>query len=350
MKNYITLIAFCIVSFSHIQAQENANQVAAPGTPSDAGAAVITPGDNATPRPPVDSANVTNSDKDKNIASSDANKDNQGDAKKGDADPVDEDGVPLNAVFKDENAVNIKIMKYPKIRQADVMYSKRIWREVPFTEKMNKAMGSPKQGIAQVIINAVLNGELTAYANPDDGSDDVFKKKLSIEDVKKLLGGTPEKIQYAPDPNRPDYLVDTVVVNKFDPNSVKKIRLEEDWIIDTKRSLMEPRILAIALLKDIVTQAGETLDGSLPLFWISFKQARKVFANSKVPNKHNDVANITYDGLFVKRLFSSYIVKESNPENLRIVDKTGGQNVKALKESDRISEGLLDKEQDMWSW
>jgi hypothetical protein len=50
----------------------------------------------------------------------------------------------------------------------------------------------------------------------------------------------------------------------------------------------------------------------------------------------------------MKRIFSSYIVKVSNPDDLRIKDYA--QGIDKLYEAERIKKELLDFEHDMWSY
>jgi hypothetical protein len=50
----------------------------------------------------------------------------------------------------------------------------------------------------------------------------------------------------------------------------------------------------------------------------------------------------------MKRLFASYIVKESNPEDLRFKDYAVG--IDKLYESERVKKALMDFEHDLWSF
>jgi hypothetical protein len=66
-------------------------------------------------------------------------------------------------------------------------------------------------------------------------------------------------------------------------------------------------------------------------------------------NRHNDATGLSYDDVFVKRLFSSYIVKQSNTDDLRIKDYIR-DDIDRLFESERIKKTLMDYEQDLWSY
>ena len=73
-----------------------------------------------------------------------------------------------------------------------------------------------------------------------------------------------------------------------------------------------------------------------------------MFANADVFNLFNDAQRRTYEDLFQKRYFSSYIIKESN-----VYDRNVGEyarHMDALAESERIKEELFLLEHDLWHY
>ena len=88
--------------------------------------------------------------------------------------------------------------------------------------------------------------------------------------------------------------------------------------------------------------------GYKPLFWIYFPDVRPLLAKSEVYNRFNDAARFTYDDLFWKRMFTSYIYKESNVFDRKIVDYAKG--IDQQLESDRIKNEISDFEQSLWSY
>ena len=94
-------------------------------------------------------------------------------------------------------------------------------------------------------------------------------------------------------------------------------------------------------------QDGESI-GFTPLFWLYYPECRYVFANADVFNLFNDAQRRTYEDLFQKRYFSSYIVKESNVYDRSIISYA--RTLDALAESERIKEKIRNFEHDMWSW
>jgi gliding motility associated protien GldN len=92
---------------------------------------------------------------------------------------------------------------------------------------------------------------------------------------------------------------------------------------------------------------GESM-GYAPLFWLYYPECRYVFANADVFNLFNDAQRRTYEDLFQKRYFSSYIVKHSNVYDRSIGEFARGMD--ALAESERIKEELFNLEHDLWHY
>jgi gliding motility associated protien GldN len=127
---------------------------------------------------------------------------------------------------------------------------------------------------------------------------------------------------------------------------VVKFRIKEDWMFDKQRGEMITRIVGIAPMVKL-RAGGQTLEDQ-PAFWIYFPEARHIFVTKEVVNRGNDATGLSYDDVFNKRIFDSYIVKESNPDDLRIKDYAEGFD--RLYESERVKKELFDYEHDLWSY
>jgi hypothetical protein len=57
---------------------------------------------------------------------------------------------------------------------------------------------------------------------------------------------------------------------------------------------------------------------------------------------------MSFDDVFIRRMFSSYIYKESNVNDLRIEDYAAGRDI--LVEADRIKYQIVDFEQALWEY
>lgn len=253
---------------------------------------------------------------------------------------------PLDGYYQKTNILSAKVSPYASLRESDVMFSKRIWREIDLREKVNMIFASPKSRLITVLTDAIQAGELTAYdasSTKDDVNGDEFSVVLKPEEAMAKFADSVLVPIFDKDGNQTGTVVKA---GEFNPDSIVKFRIKEDWIFDKQRSVFEPRIVGIAPMIKI-SAAGQAFDEQ-PAFWIYFPEARHLLVTQEVVNRNNDATGLSYDDIFMKRVFSSYIVKESNPEDLRIKDYAIG--IDRLYESERVKKELMDFEHDLWSF
>jgi gliding motility associated protien GldN len=254
---------------------------------------------------------------------------------------------PLDGYYKKTNILSAKVTPYAPLRESDVVFSKRLWQEIDLREKMNTYMASPKSRLIDVLMDAIAAGELTAYdPNPtkEDPGGDGFSKPLTPGEAKARLADSSlvTKVDTAG-----NVLSSNRVAGEFNPDSIVRFRIKEDWMFDKQRSVFEPRIIGIAPLIKPKAGAGMELD-PLPAFWIYFPEARQVLATKEVVNRDNDATGLSYDDVFMKRIFTAYVVKQSNNKDERIKDYA--QGIDKLYESQRIKKTLMDWELDLWQY
>ena len=253
---------------------------------------------------------------------------------------------PLDGYYQKTNILSAKVSPYASLRESDVMFRKRIWREIDLREKVNMIFASPKSRLITVLTDAIQAGELTAYdasSTKDDVNGDEFSVVLKPEEAMAKFADSVLVPIFDKDGNQTGTVVKA---GEFNPDSIVKFRIKEDWIFDKQRSVFEPRIVGIAPMIKI-SAAGQAFDEQ-PAFWIYFPEARHLLVTQEVVNRNNDATGLSYDDIFMKRVFSSYIVKESNPEDLRIKDYAVG--IDRLYESERVKKELMDFEHDLWSF
>ena len=253
---------------------------------------------------------------------------------------------PLDGYFKKTNILSAKVTPYPNIRESDAAYVKRVWREIDVREKMNTYLASPKQNLISVLLDAIKAGELTAYdpqaTVADDPNGDSFSVPLSADDVQgKLVDSASTPTQ----DNQGNITGSKMVAGVFTADSVVKFRLKEDWIFDKQRSVFEPRIIGLAPMRKKVIAGQEYY---VPAFWIYFPDARKVLAVKEVVSRDNDNTGLSFDDIFMKRIFTSYIVKVSNEKNDDI--RANFTGIDKLYESERIKKNLMDWELSLWQY
>ena len=257
----------------------------------------------------------------------------------------------LDGAYVKETNLTKRVIPYPHLREADVMYKRRIWQELDLRQKFNHPFYFPldpiqdRQNLFDVIRDALLvEGSLVAYSAGPLGEDDEFTFPLSADSIRKILNPVTLVKQYD------DYgeVIGTVPqTNELASDKVTRYRIKEDWIWDRQRSERYVRILGSAPMMEDFDVDGNSI-GFRPLFWLYYPECRYVFANSEVYNMFNDAQRRTYEDLFQKRYFSSYIVKEDNSFNRMIVSYARGLD--ALAESERIQQELFNLEHDIWHY
>jgi gliding motility associated protien GldN len=256
----------------------------------------------------------------------------------------------LDGVYVKEHVITRRIIPYPFLREADVFWSKRIWRVIDLKEKINLPLRYPmsppikdRKSLIKVIMDAVNEGSLTAYR----ASDDEFTYPMTKTEVEGIGGSRIDTVML-PSPEPPYDPVPTVKKTEFSVDEVVAYRVKEDWVFDKQLSVMQPRIIGIAPLMIEKDDQGNKREGGqrVPLFWIYYPEARKLFVNNEVFNRGNDAERRTFDDIFTKRMFGSYIIKESNVYDRRIEEYRTGLD--ALLESQKIKDDIFNFEHDLW--
>jgi gliding motility associated protien GldN len=306
----------------------------------------------------------------------------------------------LDGVYVKEHIPTKKVIPYEFVREADVTWSKRVWRIIDLREKFNHPLYYPLDDIDSdapdggwrksttrwslwtIIRYHVMNGDLTIYSptHPDwidwdDGdlfkypytadkygtsangtylTDSVFREMvkgqgfLGLEEV-----GIPEAMLSLefPGEDSVDAMGDVVYFpfpfKWIESSDIVQYKLKEDWFFDKELSQLQVRIIGIAPMVYQRDQDG-TIIGMKELFWLYFPQCRYVFQNFFVQSRNNDSQRMSFDDLFWKRMFQSFIEKESNIYDRDIDTYKSGIN--ALLESEKIKDKIFRFEHDLWSF
>ena len=242
-------------------------------------------------------------------------------------------------------------LPYEHLRWDDALFAEKVWRELDLREKLNQVFryeaqdDNRSQIFVDMLLKAVTSGEITAF------SDDRFSTPLSLAELTQTTVGSYDTVERR-DVNDPSIILERVVTKaSFDPKSVVKIRIKEEWIFDREASRMFVRILGIAPLKTLFLPNGQER-GTTAMFWVYYPDLRPMLAKYEVYNPKNmGMGRMTWEELFESRMFSSYIVKST-------LDNPGNKNIRqyvkdpilALLEGDNIKDRIFNYEQDLWSY
>ncbi|MCO5268127.1 MAG: gliding motility protein GldN [Brumimicrobium sp.] len=305
-----------------------------------------------------------------------------------------ETGV-INGVYLKANIPTKRLIPYQSVREADVIWSKRIWRAIDLREKINRPLYYPldefsnpdpitgevdwvrnenRWSLWTIMRQHILAGDLTVYSDynpvrtsvrdgdqfkypilPEPGknykTDSIYRYNLLFYLAK--LGPIPI------DALQDQYGEDSLDVNGvpvypprdtlwFTSSDIVQYRLKEDWFFDKQRSVLDVRILGIAPVRYDKDENG-TINGTWTMFWLYFPtDCRYVFNNYFVYNEDNGARWMSFDDYFMKRRFSSFIYKEDNVYD-RNIDKYR-VGVDALMESQKITEKIRIIEHDVWEY
>ena len=257
----------------------------------------------------------------------------------------------LDGAYVPEHNATRRVVPYPSLRQADVMWRKRVWEMIDVRQKINHSLYFPleeledRKSLFDVMRHALLeDGSVTCYSLGPTQEDDEFRYPFTTEQVDSLLN--PEVVRYVEDLDTGEK-IETRVKERITSEKIVAYKLKEDWIFDKQRSERYVRIIGIAPVVERKSESGEVI-GEKELFWLYFPECRYIFANADVFNLHNDAQRMTFDDLFYKRMFHGYIVKEENVYNRTIESYAKGLD--ALLESERIKEEIFVTEHDLWNY
>ena len=258
----------------------------------------------------------------------------------------------LDGAYVKETNLTKRVVPYPALREADVMYVRRIWQDIDLRQKINQLFYFPvdpiedRKNLFDVIRYALeVEGSLTAYGTGPAGDDDEFRYPYTGTQVDSVLNPTVIIPQF--DPVTGEVIGSMEAQTTLNSQDIVRYRLKEDWVWDRQRSQRHVRIIGMAPIIEKKDDEGNS-QGLAPLFWLYYPECRYVFANAECYNYENDAQRRTFEEIFQKRYFSSYIVKETNVFDRSIADYA--QGLDALLESERIKDELFTIEHDLWHY
>ncbi len=255
----------------------------------------------------------------------------------------------MDGVYTKHITKKRKPIPFQFIREADVMWSKVIWRRVNLTEKRNLSLYFPteemedRKSLIQLMMWGIKNKSLTPFAEDD------FTAQFTLNEIDERFGAGIDTT-YDIDPETGES-IPLITKKPADISEVKQLLIKERWIFDKQRSVMEPRIIGLCPIR--VYYREDDLDQEevryKKLFWVFFPEARNIFASQAIYNGENQSQELSYDDYFLKRMFDGYVFQESNVYDNRLIQEyvTG---LDVLLESEKVKEKIFNFEHDLWEF
>lgn len=230
------------------------------------------------------------------------------------------------------------------IREADVAWEKRVWREIDLREKQNFPLYFPIEyqacriSLFQLISKHVLRGNIVAFA------DEGYYQPLSVSAARNKIVESEEITEVNYDSSGAEHTTSRIAADSISILArVTKVRLIEDWYLNKQSSTMEVRIVGMGFFEYV-----EEKDAYKELYWVYFPSVKKYLSKYRVFNPKNNGDYSSFDDVFLRRQFSSLIIKESNVYDRNIAEYCNG--IDALLESDRVKYELFKMEHDWWEY
>lgn len=183
-------------------------------------------------------------------------------------------------------------LPWERIAESNILWKKRVWREIDTREKDNLPLAGDghtpaSRNLTGILLGGLTSGQIKAYS----AADDRFTTILTKEELATMV---------------------TSKSSGLNPAKVYKYRIKEDWLFLKKENKMVVRILGIAPVVNSTTDDGTAYEKEL--FWLYYPDIREFLAQYKV-YEPNSSASRNWDEYFESRSFKSKIEKVSDPRN-----------------------------------
>jgi gliding motility associated protien GldN len=240
------------------------------------------------------------------------------------------------------------------------MWKKTVTRSLDLREKQNLPLFSSNKELVRLIIEAVKAGILEPYLSDslDKGKkltkDEFLERTKEPSDQPEL---TPEeKIfqeQQAKDNASGGFKQDVVVAgpNYFQPNQLYKLEIKEDVLFDRQRSRLYYDIQSITV-KIPAELDPRGIEGTAGAFKYKdlVENVFKKNPNAIWFNPINDAEHKNLADAFDLRLFSSRIIKVSNPKDKYLDDIYNESQKQGLMSSTWTEFELMEFEHNLWEF
>lgn len=289
--------------------------------------------------------------------------------------------------FDDKGAVRIETVELNDAadtlvsvfhRADDIVWSRVVYRIIDMRYKQNYQLYFPVRyddpqyrSLFKVIVDGIVDG-LPVYRKAQDNIKPEFADAnlIGMEEIPTLFMVDDPTADYSEDTCHYNVECSDAMLLHYDKKADKmtfhfypyesfvknqlKYLIQEIVFFDRHTSRLYSKIIAIAPLqsdKIFSTESDQVmaaLHESL-LFWIPFDALRPYLAKQYMIPQSNDNKRLTFDEFFAKKLYTSYILGDSNMYN-RMIPNYAKTADEIKKEQQRIFDELLTFEQDLWEY
>ncbi|MBR1630442.1 MAG: gliding motility protein GldN [Paludibacteraceae bacterium] len=290
-----------------------------------------------------------------------------------------------NSYFDDKGAIRLETVELDEAadtlvtlfhRVDDIVWSRVVYRVIDMRYKQNYQLYFPVKETKEYrsLFRVMLDALLESPKNPEDS---IHLYEASYENIRpdfaedKILRGMDLSRRFANneaedgsnlnennlikyDSIDGSYYFDNYAYEQYVRNQIKFV-IQEVYFFDKHTSRMHSQIIAIAPLYALhPDNLGSATDAPMETFlhsivgWYSFKELRKALAKQYIIPKGNDSHRVTFDEFFAKKLYSSYLLGDSNMFDRMIIDYQKYDMNLVKREQERIETELLNFEQDLW--
>ncbi len=261
----------------------------------------------------------------------------------------------LIEVYEREHIPNKVPVPYEYIREADVMWSKVVYRMVDLRQKQNLPLYYPtkpiggRMNLIDLILYGIDNEGIRAFSAVDPVNE--FTAQMTLDEVNQAFDAGVDTIATT-DPIT-GQLITQMIDRPRKTYEVKKLLLKEKWFFDKNHSVMKVRIIGICPVRVFfrLDDQGMPTDEyqQKKTFWVYFPEIRPILANKEIYNRDNDSQRISFDDFFMQRRFSSRIWSVSNVYDNRTINSYS-MGVDAMLESEKLKTWLFNIEHDLWEY
>jgi len=263
-------------------------------------------------------------------------------------------------------------------RADDIVWSRTVYRIVDLRDKPNNRLYFPikpnekYKSLFRIILDATVEGKVKAYDKIDFDIQPNYETPIPADSVKNRYA-TCDWNQANNTPRISSIIEKDMLTNQnkvsaynYEDYASKQMKfiIQEVIFFNKHYSKMYSKIIGIAPVyvynETNVTNANMTglkrtgesawnfLQSSVTC-WYLFDELRPFLSKQYMIPNGNDSQRLTFDEFFAQKLYSSYLLGDSNMFN-RMLLQAYNQPDQIIKEQKRIETELLNIEQDIWEY